>query len=234
MKNGWDLEFTMLKSGFAQRLLTAYDNEFEKHGWKDKKLKIKGDMPPRHRIRLRRNPIVLPRFGWNKDTSIEPAEPDWVWRLRVSVDERHYNDVDQPDNPLFPDDVLNIPNFSFAIENDLPATKPGDTAAKDAVKKTLLEMTNRHHSLFMLGRTRRIIWQPHVGHVQFKTGASPDKFVLQHEFMYNCRTDGFLNADTAPDPSPGAVMPMTTVHTINLDATDAEKKVPEILGKVTA
>ncbi len=234
MKNGWDLEFTMLKSGFAQRLLTAYDNEFEKHGWKDKTLKIKGDMPPRHRIRLRRNPIVLPRFGWNKDTRIEPAEPDWVWRLRVSVDERYYNDVDQPDNPLFPDDVLNIPNFSFAVENDLPETIPGTNAGKDAVKKTLLEMTNRHHSLFMLGRTRRIIWQPHVGHVQFKTGSGPDKFVLQHVFMYNCRTDGFLNADTAPDPVPGGVMPMTTVHTINLDASDDEKKVPEILGKVSA
>jgi hypothetical protein len=232
-KNGWDLDFTLLKSGFAQRLLTAYDNEFEKHAWKDKKLKINGDMPPRHRIRLGRNPIVLPRFGWNKETSIEPAEPDWVWRLRMSVDERYYNDVDQPDDPLFPDDVLSIADFSFVIENDLIAGSPANAAGKDAVKKTLLQMVERHHSLFMLGRTRRIVWQPHVGHVQFKTRSASDKFVLQHEFMYNCRTDGFLNSDTAPDPAPDAVMPMTTVHTMSLDVTDDEKKVPEILGKVT-
>jgi hypothetical protein len=233
-KNGWDLDFVLLKSGFAQRLLTAYDNEFEKHAWKDKKLKINGDMPPRHRIRLRRNPIVLPRFGWNKETSIVPAEPDWVWRLRVSVDERYYNDVDQPDVPLYPDDVVDIPNFSFAVEKDLPATKPTDDAGKEEVKKTYLEMTNRHHSVFMLGRSRRIIWQPHVGHVKFVTGSAADKYVLQHEFMYNCRTDGFLNGDTAPDPVPEAVMPMTTVHTITLDVSDEEKKAPEVLGKVTA
>ena len=35
-KNGWDLDFVTLKSGFAQSLLGGFDFEFEKHGWKDK------------------------------------------------------------------------------------------------------------------------------------------------------------------------------------------------------
>jgi len=144
IKNGWDLDFILLKSGFAQRFLSGFDFEFEKHGWKDKTLKINGNMAPRHRMRLRRNPVVLPRQGWNEGTTIDPAEPDWSWRLRIAVDETEY---------------VKLSDFlPLQIEKDL--SPEGIAGIGTEVEKTILQMADRHNSIFKLGRNRRIVWQP--------------------------------------------------------------------------
>jgi hypothetical protein len=219
-KNGWDLDFILLKSGFAQRLIAGFDFEFEKHGWLDKELKTKGRMAPRHRMRIRRNPAVLPRQGWPAGTTIEPEEPDWVWRLRIAVDETNYEDLNPPDFPL-------------KIETDLGEETA--TATKDAMKATVLQMANRHNSLLKLGRSRRIVWQPHIGHIFFtKIGDDATKLAVNHEFHYTLRTDGFLNSDTSPDfDNPGSVLAGPfTLHTINMDVTAEELEPPTTLNHV--
>ncbi len=84
----------------------------------------------------------------------------------------------------------------------------------------MLQMADRHNTLFKLGRNRRVIWQPNIGHIFF-TNIDGDtaKFALNHEFHYTCRTDGFLNSDYSPDPDTAGVFSgALTLHTINLDA----------------
>ena len=217
-KNGWDLDFILLKSGFAQRLIAGFDFEFEKHGWQDKDLKTKGRMAPRHRMRIRRNAAVIPRQGWPAGTTIEPEEPDWVWRLRVSVDERDYTD-------------LNL-DFPLSITTDL--TEETGAATKDGMKATVLQMANRHNSLLKLGRSRRIVWQPHIGHIFFtKIGGDATKLAVNHEFHYTLRTDGFLNSDTSPDFDKDVVLAGPfTLHTINMDVTPEELAPPTTLNQV--
>ncbi|MDB5012174.1 MAG: hypothetical protein JWQ25_376 [Daejeonella sp.] len=238
-KNGWDLEFVLLKSGFAQRLLGNFDFKFEKHGWKDKTLKINDSeldlkpgarMAPRHRIRLRRNPIVLPRHGWNIETIIDPVEPDWAWVMEVCVDQTIFEN--------FPE----LTDFHFEIDKDLPkeiidekSEEPpagevvNEPVNNDEVKKTLLQMAARHNAHFKLGRNRRLIWQPHIGHVFFTISDDGLKrTILNHEFHYTCRSDGLLNNDRAPDVVPKvALSGPFTLHTVDLDVTE-DKKVPPV------
>jgi len=218
LKNGWDLDFVLLKSGFAQRLLGNFDFKFEKHGWKDKTLDIKGDMAPRHRIRLRRNPVVLPRAGWNSDTKITPEEPDWAWMLQVAVDQTVFDNFE-----LFPD-------LHFEIEKDLPEKQ--EEGIPPDIQDTIIQMGTRHNSLFKLARNRRLIWQPHIGHVFFTASAEDSaRFVINHEFHYSCRADGLLNKDNAPDIDRSKILSGPfTLHSINLDVSDGEKKPPENLN----
>ena len=92
-------------------------------------------------------------------------------------------------------------------------------------------MGDRHNSIFKLGRDRRIIWQPHIGHVFFtKATEDANRLVLNHEFHYICRTDGFLNSDVSPDPDEAGILSGAfTLHSINVDVTDEEIKPPKKL-----
>ncbi|GJM36356.1 MAG: hypothetical protein DHS20C18_53570 [Saprospiraceae bacterium] len=217
-KQGWSLEFVLLKSGFAQRLLAGFDYEFEKHGWKDKSLKVNGVMAPRHRNRLRRNPVVLPRHGWHHGTTTDPVEPDWAWRLRIAVDETTYENIPE------------FPALHLEVDKDLP--EEGTSGDANEVKNTYLQMAARHNALFKMGRTRRLIWQPHFGHIFFtKSPEDANRMVLNHEYHYTCRTDGILNDDEAPDLNrAGLVSGPFTLHAIDLDVSAADKTPPPTLN----
>lgn len=160
---------------------------------------------------------MIPRQGWPAGTTIEPEEPDWVWRLRIAVDETNYE---------------NLPDFPLAITTDLG--KETDATTKDAMKETVLQMANRHNSLLKLGRSRRIVWQPHVGHIFFtQIGADETKLAVNHEFHYTMRTDGFLNSDVSPDFDTDAVLSGPfTLHTIDMDVTPEELVPPTTLNHV--
>lgn len=220
-KAGWSLDFVLLKSGFAQNLLSSFDYEFLRYGWQDKEVTTNGDIPPRHRKRLRRNPVVLPNHGWPKNTTASP-NPDWVWRLRVAVDESDF-EAGKPANEqiILPAD----------LEAE-PAAGNTTTQDKTTVKTIYQKMTERQMDRFLKGRSRRLVWQPHVGVVSFFNQAG--RTMLKHEYLYSIRTDGLVNGDYAPDFDKAGLKggPFTT-HNIAIDVTDTEKTAPPPLGQET-
>lgn len=229
IKNGWDLSFVLLKSGFAQQLISGFDFEFEKHGWKDRTLAVMGELAPRHRRRLFRNPIVMPRQGWNPATTTDPAEPDWVWRLRMLVDETDFKNIPDTDRPA------SFGSLHVELTNNLiNVTKESSDEDKKKWQTTIDEMADRHNALFKLGRNRREIWQPHFGHIFFtKATMAGAPLMLHHQFLYSCRADGMLNTDTAPDTDQADFLggPFTT-HSIALEAKAVDKIPPSTLNDI--
>lgn len=144
-----------LTSGFIQRLLSSLYYPGERLGWKSRAgltatnpaNKIN---PPSHRIRLRREPVLLPVAGWPANTTVNKP-PDWSWRLNLARDER-------PDDssPQARPEKIRISAIS-------PDVNPlvGDPHA--AYRKVLV----RHMEIFEKAASRRVMWDTHVGIIKF-------------------------------------------------------------------
>ena len=148
-------EAHVLYSGFIQKLLSSLYYPGERLGWKlragltatNPANKIN---PPSHRIRLRREPVLLPVEGWPANTTVNKP-PDWSWRLNLAMDER-------PDDtsPEARPEKIRVSAISPDINPEM-----GDAHA--AYRKVLV----RHMDVFQKAAARRVMWDTHVGIIKF-------------------------------------------------------------------
>lgn len=144
-----------LAAGFIQQLLGSLYYPAERLGWTLRAgLNVSNGAgrpnPPSHRIRLRREPVLLPTQGWPTGTTVN-LPTDWSWRINFSVDER----PDDTSADARPEKVR-----ISAITPDVDATT-GDAGA--AYKKVL----TRHVEIFRKNVARRVMWDSHLGVIRF-------------------------------------------------------------------
>ena len=106
--------------------------------------------PPTHRIRLRREPVLLPTHGWPAGTTLNQV-PDWSWRLTLSADPRP-DDTSATARP----EKIRVPPITPDVDPLL-----GDP--REAYRKVLV----RHAQIFKKGAARRVMWDSNVGLIRF-------------------------------------------------------------------
>lgn len=144
-----------LAAGLVQQLFRSLFYPGERLGW-NSRLGLTATNgagrpnPPSHRIRLRREPVLLPTQGWPAGTTVNQP-PDWSWRMNISQDER----PDDTSPGARPEKVR-----VSAITPDINPTT-GDAGA--AYRKVLV----RHVEIFRKNVSRRVMWDSHVGVIRF-------------------------------------------------------------------
>ncbi len=146
-----NMEF--LKSGIVQRILTGFDGQLQKVGWKDKVLGFGSPhlITPRNRARLDKATAVVPTEGWDTRATVNQP-PDFRWRLRIVGDDQQAADAQDID--------LNNP-----------------TSTKEGYKKVVV----LHQDVFKSGKARRIAWPCNVGLITLTQESASAPLVIQHE-----------------------------------------------------
>lgn len=170
-----------LIGGLIQKLLGSLFYPGRRLGWKSKlglQLTNPGGIrnPPKHRVRLRKEPVLLPTEGWPAGTTAN-KEPDWRWTLNIMKDERP-DDTSAESRPQ-----------KVQVKSITPDVNPV-TNANDAYDKVL----SRHMEVFKKNVGRTVVWDSNMGIIKFKTDGEGIVTVKQ-EMIY------WLNSDeTTDDP----------------------------------
>lgn len=159
LKNEEFGNFHLYRSALVQKLITGIGNNLEHLVWKDKILTVSGNVTMRNRIKLRKNPAVLPVAGWETTATVSP-NPDYRYRLKIS----HDNRTDRKSE-------------SIKFENDINLTDKTDTI--EAYKK----IVQRSQENFITGVHRRMVWPSNVGLVKFKKEEN-GQLSVKHEFLF--------------------------------------------------
>ncbi|MBA4054248.1 MAG: hypothetical protein C0490_06015 [Marivirga sp.] len=151
-----------LSSGFVQEVFGSFLYPPERLGFHSNALlgvtNAAGKVNrPKLRMRLRKEPVLLPTKGWPTNSEIKrdgaPVDgPDWAWRMEFIKDERP--DDDSPE--ARPKKIRLGP-----IEPDVDLEDPGD----EGYHKILL----RHQQDFRHSVARRVVFNSNIGLVNFKT-----------------------------------------------------------------
>jgi hypothetical protein len=154
-KNEMDHHQQFLVSGFIQQLASSLYYPGKRLGWDLRAgLTVSNAAgrpnPPSHRIRLRREPVLLPLQGWPTGTTVNLA-PDWAWRFDLAGDER-------------PDDTSpGARPERVRISAITPDVNPTTGDAHAAYRKVLV----RHTEIFRKAVMRRVMWDRHVAIIKF-------------------------------------------------------------------
>jgi PhoD-like phosphatase len=148
-----------LKSGIVQRILSGFDGQLAKVGWKDKTLGYTNAhlITARNRARLRKATAVVPTAGWDTAATVNQP-PDFRWRLRVVGDDRH------PEGQ--PEDATDI-NLTDA------------NSLREGYKKVV----EVHQAVFKSGKNRRIAWPCNMGLIKFSKENATAPIQVQHEII---------------------------------------------------
>lgn len=118
--------------------------------------------PPALRMRLRREPALLPTVGWPAGTTVNRPF-DWAWRMDMLFDTR----PDDASTGARPDKIR-----PMVISPDVqPVTGDGDAAYRKVLA--------RHLDLFLRGGSRRVMWDSNVGIVRFMRDPSGTLTAIQ-------------------------------------------------------
>jgi len=149
-----------LMSGFVQKLLGNLFYPAERLGWEHRAgLQVTNPdgrpNQPISRIRLRREPVLLPTHGWPTG-SVVNIPPEWSWRMQLVADHR-------PDDGSVDARPANIQVHSITPDVD-PTT--GDATAQ------YREVLARHIDIFKKSVGRRVEWDNNIGVIKFTTDGS--------------------------------------------------------------
>jgi hypothetical protein len=170
-----------LNCGFMQQFLGSAFRPLERLGWLSRTGLTATNTAnttnsPALRVRLRREPVLLPSVGWPEDTTVNlPA--DWSWRLDMIFDARL--DTGAPGSR--PQKIRPI-----VISPDVVTTS-GDSGP--GFQKVLA----RHLDLFLKGGSRRVMWETNVGIVRVAVDAL-SKLTVFHDLWF-WLTDDEINDD---------------------------------------
>jgi hypothetical protein len=134
--------------------------------------------PPKLRIRLRKEPVLLPTHGWPEGTTVNQI-PDWSWRLQVLKDGRP--DDDSPD--ARPEKIR--------IESINPDINLNSTNISEEYKKVL----QRHVQIFKNGVARVVAWYSNIGMINFEINGGGE-IEVTHTLWYWLQSD---EDDDEPD-----------------------------------
>jgi hypothetical protein len=195
VKNQKFLNDQFLEGGLIQKLLGSLFYPGERLGW-DHRAGLQVTNPgglhnqPTYRIRLRKEPVLLPTRGWPPGTTAN-LPPDWSWRVILAADERP-DDSSPGARPAKGQAQLITPDVD-------PTT--GDAGA--AYRKVLA----RHIDLFKKNVGRRVVWENNIGVLKFTKDGGGNITVSQQLWYW-------LPADEVDD-DPDAY----TVYTNSLEPT---------------
>ncbi len=170
VKNQKFAQERFLGAGFVQQLLGSLFYPGERLGWKLRGVHATNPAgtpnPPAHRIRLRREPVLLPTRGWPAGTTVTQPS-DWSWRLRFSADPRP--DDSSPDARPEKIRIADVqPDVNLSV---------GDAHA--AYQKVLA----RHLDVFKKAAARRVVWDSNVGVIKFERDGAGNVTAVQ-ELLY--------------------------------------------------
>ncbi len=142
-----------LLSGFAQKLLGTSFYPIERLGWTLRAgLQVTNPAgkanQPASRLRLRKEPVLLPTHGWPAGSSPN-READWRWRMMLAKDNR-------------PDEGAGARPVNIQIHSITPDVNP---TISDAYRKVLA----RHVEIFKKSVGRRVSWDNNIGIIKFTT-----------------------------------------------------------------
>ncbi len=179
-----------LIAGLVQNLLSSLFYPATRLGWKSKMgLQITNPAgkpnQPKHRIRLLKEPVLLPGHGWHAGTT-HNLDPDWRWKLFFIGDDR-------------PDDATaGARPEKIQVKSIIPDLNPAANA-----KETYEKVLARHMEIFKKSVGRKVVWDSNIGLIKFKTDGAGVITVTQ-EMRY------WLNADEVTD-DPEAFTAYSTV-----------------------
>ena len=146
-----------LLSGFVQNLLGNVFYPAERLGWTQRAgLQVTNPAgtsnQPSGRLRLRREPVLLPTHGWPAGSTVNQV-PDWSWRMALAADQR-------PD-----DSSAGARPAGIQVHSITPDVDPTTGDAGAAYRKVLA----RHVEIFKKGVGRRVEWDNNIGIIKFTT-----------------------------------------------------------------
>ncbi len=162
-----------LLAGFIQQLLASLFYPGERLGWNLRAglqaTNAAGKSnPPAHRIRLRREPVLLPTRGWPSGTAVNQS-PDWSWRLNLVADVR-------PD-----DSSAGARPEKIRVSAISPDVDPLSGNAQTAYRKVLV----RHMDIFKKAAGRRVAWDSNVGLIRFSRDGSGNITAIQELWYWS-------------------------------------------------
>lgn len=184
-----------LFSGFVQKLVGNLFYPAERLGWTHRAgLQVTNPAGKSNqavsRLRLRREPVLLPTHGWPENSSVN-LSPEWSWRMGFSADER----PDDGSSDARPANIQ-VP----AITPDIDPTTGDATAA-------YRQVLARHIDIFKKAVGRRVEWENNIGVIKFTTDTSGNLSTSQ-QLWYWLPSD-----DITDDPN------AYTVYTDSLEPT---------------
>lgn len=160
-----------LLSGFVQKLLGNLFYPAERLGWAHRAgvtVTNPAGKPnqPISRVRLRREPVLLPTHGWPTGSTVSKA-PEWSWRMVLSKDAR-------PDDGSPGSRPANI-----RVPSITPDVNPSTGDATAAYRKVLA----RHIDIFKKSVGRQVEWDNNIGIIKFTTDGS-GKLTASQQLWY--------------------------------------------------
>lgn len=156
-----------LLGALVQKILGSLFYPGERLGW-DHRAGLQVSNPggqanlPRNRIRLRKEPVLLPTRGWPAGSSAnQPA--DWSWRLTVVPDKR-------PD-----DNTSGARPENIQVRSISPDVNPSAGDATADYRKVLA----RHAEFFKKNAGRVVGWDNNIGLIKFTTDGAGNTTVSQ-------------------------------------------------------
>jgi hypothetical protein len=152
-----------LMGGFIQRVLGSLFYPGERLGFAHRAgLQVTNPAgtpnQPAYRIRLRKEPVLLPTHGWPAGSSVNQV-PDWLWRLQLLGDERP--EAERPSK--------------IRVQPITPDVDPSTGDASAAYRKVLV----RQVDVFKKNIARRVEWDNNIGIIKFTTDGTGNVTVSQ-------------------------------------------------------
>jgi hypothetical protein len=149
-----------LMSGFVQKLLGNLFYPAERLGWAHRAgLQVTNPAgksnQPSGRLRLRREPVLLPTHGWPAGSTVNHP-PEWSWRMVLAADQR-------PD-----DSSVGARPANIQVHSITPDVNPTTGDAGAEYHKVLA----RHVDIFKKSVGRRVEWDNNIGIIKFTTDGS--------------------------------------------------------------
>jgi hypothetical protein len=201
LKNEKFAEDQFLLAGNTQNLLGSLFYPLERLGWNSGiGLSVTNPSnqvnPPKLRIRLRKEPVLLPSQGWPAGSKVTRGAveelPDWAWRLKILEDSR----PDDESEDARPEAVRVKPLSPDIDPLTTDWTEPYNT------------IVQRHYDVTKKSVARKVVFDCNIGLINFKTDAD-NKVSVKHSFLY------WLVEDDKPDDLPRSY----TVYTNTLEPT---------------
>ena len=195
MKNQKFKNEQFLSSGLVQKILGSLFYPAERLGW-DHRAGLQVTNPanapyqPAYRVRLRKEPVLLPTRGWPAGTATN-LPPDWSWRVVLARDER-------PD-----DSSSGARPVKVQIAPITPDVNPMSGDASAAYRKVLA----RHVEIFKKSVGRTIEWDNNIGLITFASDSSGNLTASHHLW--------FWLPDEDPDEDPDEYV----VYSVGLEPT---------------
>lgn len=146
-----------LMSGFVQNLLGNLFYPAERLGWAQRAgLQVTNPggkaNQPSGRLRLRREPVLLPTHGWPAGSTVNQV-PEWSWRMTLVADQR------------LDDGSAGARPASIQVHSITPDINPTTGDASAQYRKVL----GRQVEIFKKSVGRRVEWDNNIGIIKFTT-----------------------------------------------------------------